>query len=78
MTMITYRILHLPQLCLDCMDFQETTDNRDISFSSEFIVMKHGVETSCRFQYKLHKMGVPLDGPSFAYSDNMSVINNTQ
>ena len=23
-------------------------------------------------------MGVPLDGPSYVYGDNMSVINNTQ
>ena len=28
--------------------------------------------------FKLHMMGEPLDGPSFIYGDNMSVIHNTQ
>ena len=40
--------------------------------------MKHGVETLRSFRYKLHMMSVPLDGPSYAYGDNMSVIDNMQ
>ena len=47
-------------------------------FSAEFMVMKHGVETLCGIWYKVCMMGVPLDGPSFVYGDNMSAINNTQ
>ena len=47
-------------------------------FGAEFVAMKHGVETLRGIRYKLHMMGVPLDGPSNIYSDNMSVINNTQ
>ena len=47
-------------------------------FGTEFVAMKHGVETLCGIRYKLHMMGMPLDGPSYVYSDNMSVINNTQ
>ena len=40
--------------------------------------MKHGVETLRGIRYKLHMMGMPLDGPSYVHGDNMSVINNTQ
>jgi len=29
-------------------------------------------------RYKLRMMGVPINGPSLIYSDNMSVIYNTQ
>ena len=47
-------------------------------FGAEFVAMKHGVETLCGIRYKLHIMGVPLDGPSYVYGDNMSVINNMQ
>ena len=47
-------------------------------FGAIFVAMKHGVETLCGIRYKLHMMGVPLDGPSYVYGDNMSVINNMQ
>ena len=29
-------------------------------------------------RYKLRMMGIPLEGPSYTYGDNMSVIHNTQ
>jgi hypothetical protein len=29
-------------------------------------------------RYKLRMMGVPVTGPSYIYSNNMSVIHNTQ
>ena len=47
-------------------------------FGAEFVAMKHGVETLRGIRYKLRMMGVPIDGPSYVYGDNMSVINNTQ
>ena len=47
-------------------------------FGTKFVAMKHGVETLRGIQYKLRMMGVPIDGPSYVYGDNMSVINNTQ
>ena len=47
-------------------------------FGAEFIAMKHGVDTLRGIRYKLRMMGVPVDGPSYIYGDNMSVINNTQ
>ena len=47
-------------------------------FGAEFVAMKHGVVTLRGIRYKLRMMGVPVDGPSYIYGDNMSVINNTQ
>jgi hypothetical protein len=47
-------------------------------FGSEFVAMKHGVETLRGLRYKLRMMGIPISGPSYVYGDNMSVINNTQ
>ena len=46
-------------------------------FGAEFVAMKHGVETLRGIRYKLRMMGVPIDGPSYVFGDNMSVINNT-
>ena len=47
-------------------------------FGAEFVAMKNGMEVLRGLRYKLRMMGVPLDGPSFIYGDNMSVIHNTQ
>ena len=46
-------------------------------FGAEFVAMKHGVETLRGIRYKLRMMGVPVEGPSYIYGDNMSVIHNT-
>ena len=46
-------------------------------FGSEFVAMKHGVETLRGVRYKLRMMGVEVPGPTYVYGDNMSVINNT-
>jgi hypothetical protein len=46
-------------------------------FGAEFVAMKHGVEELRGIRYKLRMMGVPIDGPTYIYGDNMSVINNT-
>ena len=47
-------------------------------FGAEFIAMKLGMESLRGLRYKLRMMGVPIDGPSLVYGDNMSVIFNTQ
>ena len=47
-------------------------------FGAEFVAMKHGVDTLRGICYKLQMMGVPVDGLSYIYGDNMSVINNMQ
>ena len=46
-------------------------------FGAEFVAMKTGVEALRGIRYKLRMMGVPLTGPTYIYSDNMSVIYNT-
>ena len=46
-------------------------------FGAEFIAMKTGLDTVKGIRYKLRMMGIPIDGPTYVYGDNMSVINNT-
>ena len=46
-------------------------------FEAKNISMKHGVETLRVICYKLRMMGVPIEGPSFIYGGNISVIYNT-
>ena len=40
--------------------------------------MNHGIEAARGLRYKLRMMGVEIDGPTYVYGDNMSVIHNTQ
>ena len=47
-------------------------------FGAEFVAMKIGIEHSRSLRYKLRMMGIPLDGPTYVFGDNMSVIHNTQ
>jgi hypothetical protein len=47
-------------------------------FGAEFVAMNIGKESLRGLRYKLQMMGVPIDGPSLIYGDNMSVIHNTQ
>jgi hypothetical protein len=47
-------------------------------FGAEFVAMKNGIETCRGLRYKLRMMGVTLSCPTFVYSDNISVVHNTQ
>ena len=47
------------------------------SFGSEFVAAKTAVEANRALRYKLRMMGVPIDGPTYFYCDNKSVICNT-
>ena len=47
-------------------------------FGAEFVAMKIGMEALRGIRYKLRMMGVPVEGPSYIFGDNMSVIHNTQ
>jgi hypothetical protein len=47
-------------------------------FGAEFVAMKNGIETTRGLRYKLRIMGVPIDGPTYVYGENMSVVHNTQ
>ena len=46
-------------------------------FGAECVAMKQGVEALRGIRYKLRMMGVPIDGPTFVYGNNMSVVHNT-
>jgi hypothetical protein len=47
-------------------------------FGAEIVAMKNGIETTRGLRYKLRMMGVAIDGPTYVYGDNMSVVHNTQ
>ena len=46
-------------------------------FGAEFVAMKHGIEAVRGLRYKLRMMGIEIDGPTYVYGDNMSVVHNT-
>ena len=45
---------------------------------AEFFTMKQAMEFSRGLRHKLRMMGVPIEGPTHMYGDNMSTIHNTQ
>ena len=47
------------------------------SFGSEFLAMKHCCEYIRGLRYKLRMMGIALEGPTYIYGDNQSVLANT-
>ena len=47
-------------------------------FGAEFVAKKQAMEVSRGLRYKLRMMGVPIEGPTHMYGDNMSTIHNTQ
>ena len=46
-------------------------------FGAEFCAMKHGIENLRGIRYKLRMMGIPIDGASRIFGDNMSVVTNS-
>ena len=46
-------------------------------FGFDFFAMTRGVETLRGLRYKLRMMGVPIDGTTYIFCENMSVIFNT-
>ena len=61
---------------IDWLSKKQATFEKAV-FGSEFVSMTHGVETLRRLRYKLRMMGVFIDGPTYVYGNNMSVIFNT-
>ena len=45
-------------------------------FGSQFVALKKGLEKLRKIRYKLGMMGIPLDGPTYDYGDNMFVTIN--
>jgi hypothetical protein len=44
-------------------------------FGSEFVALKHGIETVRGLRYKLRM--IPIERAAFVYGDNLSVIRNS-
>jgi hypothetical protein len=47
------------------------------TFGIEFVALKTAMEANRGLRYKLRKMGVPIDGSSYVFCDNQSVIANS-
>jgi hypothetical protein len=47
------------------------------TFGSEFVALKTAMEANRGLRYKLRMMGVPIDGSSYVFCDNQSVIANS-
>ena len=72
--MLMHRICHL----LECCGLSKKQAAIEGSaFGAEFVAMKTSVDALQGIHYKLCMIGVPLTGPSYVYSNNMSVIYNT-
>ena len=56
---------------------KKQTSVEGATFGSEFSAMKTAAEENRALRYKLRMMGVSIDGPSYMYSDNTSVLHNT-
>ena len=69
-------IIYVNMALIDFLSKKQATVGKAV-FGSEFVAMMHGVETMCWLRYKLRVMGVLIDGPTYFYGDNMSVIFNT-
>jgi hypothetical protein len=47
------------------------------TYGSEFVAARQAVEQIIDLRYTLRMFGVPLDGPSWLFGDNKSVINSS-
>ena len=68
-------MIYVNMALIDWLTQKQKTVERAV-FGSEFVAMTHGVETLRGLCYKLRMMGVPIDGPTYVFGDNMSVIFN--
>ena len=50
---------------------------RTSTIGQEFIVTKAAPEMIQPLQYKLHKMGIPINGPTNMFCDNEAVVRNS-
>ena len=73
-------MIYVNMALIDWLSKKQATVEKAV-FGSEFVAMMHGVETlrglHYKLRYKLRMMGVFIDGPTYVYEDNMSVIFNT-
>ena len=56
---------------------KKQTSVESSSFGSQFVAMKQCCEYIRGLRYKLRMMGIPVEGPTYIYGDNQSVLANT-
>lgn len=47
------------------------------TFGSEFVVMQIATDLIKGLRYKFQMLGIPLDGPANAVTDNLAVVQNS-
>jgi hypothetical protein len=47
------------------------------TYGSEFLVARQGTEQNIDLRYTVRSLGIPLDGPSWMFGDNQSVITSS-
>jgi hypothetical protein len=60
---------------IDWLSKKQSTIKTSV-FGAKFCAMKHGIENLRSIRYKLRMMGVPIDGATRIFGDNMSVVTN--
>ena len=73
----TGMLIFLNMAMIDWVSKKQPTVETSV-FGAEFVSMKFGIEKARALRYKLRMMGVPIDGPSYIYCDNKSVVTNAQ
>ena len=68
--------IFLNSACIAWLSKKQPTVETSV-FGSEFVAMKLGIEALRGIRYKLRMIGIKLNGPSYIYGDNMSVVNNS-
>jgi hypothetical protein len=56
---------------------QEKRTVETATYGSEFMVTRHACELIMDIRYTLCMMGIPIDGPTWAFGDNASVITSS-
>ena len=69
-------MIYVRMALIDWLSKKQATVEKDV-FGSNFFAMTHTFETLLGIRYKLRMMGVPIDGPTYIFGDNMSVFFNT-
>lgn len=61
---------------IDWLSKKQSTVEASV-FGAEFVALRHGVETLRGIRYKLRMLGIPINGATRVFGDNMSVVNNS-
>ena len=68
-------MIYVQMALIDWLSKKQATVEKAV-FGYEVVAMTHGVETLRGIFYKIRMMGVPNDGPTYIFGDNMFVIFN--